>query len=437
MTSTEKMTLASAQAIRASVEKNIDKAKAGSYHVLNPLPISGMIAAQEAQKAMGVVMPSEEEMEQEAMALTKSHMKTLASRNLRPEQVVRDIERTLLGVTLRITTSLQYSSTESPASPGIQIFGTQRNINATIKVLPLAGMTIEPTFEVKSFHPVGIGELKYVILTHDPHIRTPWLVHNISVRVGYGKKFVDLLPQASLRGEFWLDGSHSEGSTWQSFHGLPVQGSWLLAPAGLLAEDFHKGNIPLTGYHLDAKLLKGQGINGTKICGNKQHVGDHELGKLTMDCTRWVICDGTQDVLNTTIMEWYKVPNCGITSPEDCADHAFNTRECAGDYIEFVDNGPEHTHCFCNPEPLLHKWIPDESREEIDAVAYHMLKGTLEQTHNLEKQQQKLGDEAEKHMPAQIKFQKLFTGKEPCSWPCLWLWLIMMGIPGHACMMYT
>ena len=141
----EKAAIAAQKAIRHSVESNIGKLDPQNdddgHVVLQPLPLAGLIKAEEARQSQSV-MPSDQAMEKEAMELTRSHMRNLAAEDKTPEEVVDDIERTLLGITLRITTSNIYSNSESPASPSIQIFGTQRKIDTKIKVLPLKGATV-------------------------------------------------------------------------------------------------------------------------------------------------------------------------------------------------------------------------------------------------------------------------------------------------------
>jgi hypothetical protein len=229
----ENLESAASYAITAS----IDAHKESGHYVLGPqtmdlmpkMPVAGAMGADVYRKASGgFSMPSESEMKEEAMALTKDAVASIANESMSVQDVVKRVEAQAMGTTVKFKTSQRMFAGSSMA-PSLRIVGTHATITQSVAKLDSVaqpGEWIEQTFVSPAG---GLGVVKHMVLFSEEGNNNPWLVEEVKVQVGKGNPWVDFAPEGKdyLVEGFWLDPSDGKEGP---FYRLARQKDWLLLP---------------------------------------------------------------------------------------------------------------------------------------------------------------------------------------------------------------
>jgi len=204
---------------------------------LHPLPTAGEEGADAVRKSKSFKMPTQEEMEAEAMEEAKKYMASLAADEKTPEALIAEMEAELEGVTVEVGTFMKMFA-DSVQQPTIAIVGKKGTIKGQLTALPAPGTTIKHNFPRSAAE--NIGHILRVELSADA-TGSPWLVSSFKLQEGYGNAWVEYHPQGSERLSekgYWLGEEKNE-----PYWNRPHQKSWLLARSGQVEPVFRKSII--------------------------------------------------------------------------------------------------------------------------------------------------------------------------------------------------
>jgi hypothetical protein len=204
---------------------------------LHPLPTAGAQGAAKVREDRGFKMPTQAEMEAEAMEQAKKFMASLSEDERTPEALIAEMENQLEGVTIEVGTT-QKMFADSIQSPKIKIIGKTATIEGELSALPVPGGTLKHNFPRVPGQ--NLGHLLRVELEADEK-GSPWLVSSFKLQQGYGNAWVDFLPQGSARiaaSGFWLGEEEH-----YPYAGIPHQTQWLLKKTGSVEPVFRKSLV--------------------------------------------------------------------------------------------------------------------------------------------------------------------------------------------------
>lgn len=174
--------------------------------VLHPLPTAGSDEADD-YRSNHKVTTTVEEVSKAAGLEADSAMAGAANRDNSTAAMLKSIESTRSGITVRITTgpSTRDVSTQTPS---VTIQGTEGSMKGQLEGLPLIGESYSQTFSDKR-----IGDFLSVRLHVDPeHGDDGWHVSKIEVQSGYGNSFTTLQPitcEGVFHNNVWLNNAAS------------------------------------------------------------------------------------------------------------------------------------------------------------------------------------------------------------------------------------